>query len=101
VVSGRAIRLDMLERLEDVLEKGTVEGATAEALLPKLVSLLGCGNDELREILAELGWREANVADGHSVWRRTGKREPLRGRPQRPAGRDSPFAGLADLIGGK
>jgi ATP-dependent RNA helicase SUPV3L1/SUV3 len=101
VVSGRAIRLDMLERLEDGLEKGVLDGATAEALMPKLVSLLGCGNDELREILAELGWHEANVADGHSVWRRDGKREPLRGRPQRPAQKDSPFAGLADLIGGK
>jgi ATP-dependent RNA helicase SUPV3L1/SUV3 len=101
VVSGRAIRLDMLERLEDVLEKSTVDGGTTEALMPKLVSLLGCGNDELREILAELGWHSSEVADGHSVWRRTGKREPPRGEPQRPVRKDSPFAGLADLIGGK
>jgi ATP-dependent RNA helicase SUPV3L1/SUV3 len=101
VVSGRAIRLDMLERLEDVLEKGIIDGATTDALMPKLVSLLGCGNDELREILTELGWRAAEVVGGHSVWRRTGKHEPLRVKPQRPAVRDSPFAGLADLIGGK
>ena len=100
VVSGRAIRLDMLERLEDVLEKSTLDGATAEALMPKLVSLLGCGNDELREILAELGWHAADVAGGHSVWRRSGKREPP-DKPQRPVRKDSPFAGLADLIGGK
>ena len=99
VVSGRAIRLDMLERLEDPLEKGILDGATAEALMPKLVSLLGCGNDELREILTELGWRAASVAGGHSVWRRTGKREaPLRDRPVR---KDSPFSELAELIGGK
>jgi ATP-dependent RNA helicase SUPV3L1/SUV3 len=103
VVSGRAIRLDMLERLEDLLEKGTLDGTTAEALLPKLVSLLGCGNDELREILAELGWYEAEVAGegARKVWRRTGKREPPRPMKVPPVRKDSPFAGLAGLIGGK
>src|SRR5581483_7008693 len=42
VISHRAIRLDMLERLEDELEKGAASGTSAETLFPKLVSLLGC-----------------------------------------------------------
>ena len=62
MIAGRAIRLDMLERLEDVLEKSVIEGTTAEAMMPKLVSLLGCGNDELREILGALGWHAADLA---------------------------------------
>ena len=100
VIAGRAIRLDMLERLEDVLEKALIDGASAEALLPKLVSLLGCGNDEVRAVLAELGWQTADVVGGQSVWRRSAKREAP-SRPPRPVRKDSPFAGLADLIAGK
>ena len=109
VIAGRAIRLDMLERLEDVLEKGIIEGATAEALMPKLVSLLGSSNDELREVLAALGWHRTEVAGetAHSVWRRAQeKQERRRRKPEQretllAANRDSPFAGLAGLIGGK
>ncbi|MGZ5923519.1 MAG: helicase-related protein, partial [Rhizomicrobium sp.] len=63
IVAKRAIRVDMLDRLEEELEKGATSGAQAESLLPKLVSLLGCSNDELREVLSELGWRIVDVAD--------------------------------------
>ena len=108
-IAGRAIRLDMLERLEDVLEKGIIEGLTAEALTPKLVSLLGSSNDELTEVLTALGWHRTEVAGetAHSVWRRAhDKREhqwrkPQQSEPQPGAMKDSPFAGLAGLIGGK
>jgi len=103
---GRAIRLDMLERLEDVLEKALTDGAAADALTPKLVSQLGCGNEELAGVLDALGWRATEVAGDppKTVWRR--------GPPPRPNGRkheepkikvdpNSPFASLAELIGGK
>ncbi|MDE2631484.1 MAG: hypothetical protein KGM97_10905, partial [Alphaproteobacteria bacterium] len=99
IVSGRAIRLDILERLEDVLDKGVIDGTAADALMPKLVSLLGCGNDDLRDIMAGLGWHNIDVAGGNTVWRRTGKRESL--RRDGAVRKDSPFAGLAALIGGK
>jgi ATP-dependent RNA helicase SUPV3L1/SUV3 len=96
VVDDRAIRFDMLERLEDELDKGTTGGATADILMPKLVSLLGCGNDELREILAALGWRVLEVADAgtgvRSVWRRA----PVRQRKAPERRTPSPTA-LADL----
>jgi ATP-dependent RNA helicase SUPV3L1/SUV3 len=102
VVAGRAIRLDMLERLEDLLEKAVIDGDGAEALMPKLVSLLGCGNDELRVLLAELGWQTVDVAGGQAVWRRKYSPRPSRGcdAPVR-AKTDSPFASLADLIPAK
>lgn len=106
--AGRAIRLDMLERLEDTLEQSLVDGANAEALTPKLVSLLGCGNDELKEVLGALGWQLMEVADGKSVWRRGQAPQPRRPKkvkerkePKITVNPDSPFAALAELIGAK
>lgn len=80
--AGRAIRLDMLERLEDVLEQSLIGGDTADVLLPKLVSLLGCGNDELKAVLAALSWQEMDVADGKTVWRRE-QPKPIRRQARR------------------
>ena len=98
-IAGRAIRYDMLERLEDELEKATREGTGAEASLPRLVSLLGTGNDDAKAVLAALGWRLIAVAGAAPVWR---KAREKRRRPAPQTGRpDSPFAGLADLIAGR
>ncbi len=102
--AGRAIRLDILERLEDVLEQSLTEGSTVEVLMPKLVSMLGCGNDELREILAALGWHTAEVAcdPPKFVWRRGAPPRQSRKREEQVSiKKDSPFAGLAELMGGK
>ncbi len=107
IVAKRAIRLDMLDRLEEELEKGATSAAQAESLLPKLVSLLGCSNDELREVLSELGWRIVHVADTGQgvakVWRKTRERHMRRRRDRHDAPKievrsDSPFAELAVLI---
>ncbi|MGZ6021512.1 MAG: helicase-related protein [Rhizomicrobium sp.] len=107
IVAKRAIRVDMLDRLEEELEKGATSGAQAESLLPKLVSLLGCSNDELREVLSELGWRIVDVADTGQgvakVWRKTRERHVRRRRDRHDAPKievrsDSPFAELAVLI---
>jgi ATP-dependent RNA helicase SUPV3L1/SUV3 len=105
---GRAIRLDMLERLEDVLEKALTDGATADVLTPKLVSLLGCANDELLPVLAALGWHPAEVAGDppKTVLRRgTPARRKRNGQDRETStvtvNPDSPFAGLAELIGAK
>ncbi len=108
--AGRAIRLDMLERLEDVLEQALIGGETSDILLPKLVSLLGCGNEELKEVLAALNWQAMDVADGKQVWRRgvaatvrrqKKPREEKAQKPQITVNPDSPFASLADLFGEK
>jgi ATP-dependent RNA helicase SUPV3L1/SUV3 len=96
VVDERAIRFDMLERLEDELEKGAASGATADVLMPKLVSLLGCGNDELREILAALGWRVLEVADAGAGVRNVWRRAPVRLRKAAERRAPSPTA-LAEL----
>jgi len=109
VVAKRAIRFDMLERLEEELDKAATSGATADVLMPKLVSLLGCGNDEMKEILSTLGWNIVEVAEAdavRTVWRRTSirarrreqKREMPVERKAKPAERGKPTAAsLADL----
>ncbi|HUO98683.1 MAG TPA: helicase-related protein [Rhizomicrobium sp.] len=110
VFGGRAIRLDMLERLEDLLEKALTDGSTTDVLSPKLVSLLGCGNEELVDVLAALGWHTTEVAGDppKSVWRRgPPPRQKRHGHKREKAefkvtvNPDSPFASLAELIGAK
>jgi ATP-dependent RNA helicase SUPV3L1/SUV3 len=100
VIAQRAIRFDMLERLEDELEQALAAGTDAETLLTKIVSLLGAGKDEARDVLAALGWRSVEVADAKPVWRRA-KEKPRRveqpRRPEPPPDPNSPFAGLAVL----
>jgi hypothetical protein len=102
VVAERAIRFDMLERLEDELEKALSAGTDAETLLTRLVSLLGSGKEEARAVLAALDWRAVDVADAKPVWRRT-KDKPRRPNPAKPQKHEapadplSPFAGLAAL----
>jgi ATP-dependent RNA helicase SUPV3L1/SUV3 len=113
VIAGRAIRLDILDRLEEELEQATRSGGTADALMPKLVSLLGCDRETLERIVAELGWSRIavkNEQQDESVWRvnapprqekrprkaaRTDKRRDDRSPRQH---RDSPFAQLKSLL---
>ena len=98
VIGERAIRFDMLERLETELDKATITGADADTLLLKLVSLLGTGKDEAGAVLAALGWRQVEVAGAPSVWRKARQRHPRRRHLEKPPPKDSPFAGLKELI---
>jgi len=110
VIADRAIRLDMLDRIEEELQKATRSGATADALLPKLVSLLGCDRGTLEQVLEELGWSRVAVngaEEATSVWRENvqvrrkhpTRNKPKRGKPLEPQQRnDSPFAHLRALM---
>jgi len=101
-IAGRAIRFDMLERLEDELEQALSSGTDSETLLTKLVSLLGSGKEEAVGVLNALGWRAAEVSGAKPVWRRTVQkpRRPDHAKPHKPEpppDPHSPFAGLAAL----
>lgn len=108
VVSGRAIRFDMLERLEDELERGARQGTGAESLRLKLVSFLGCSNETIDQVLQSLGWRAVEVAGSGDtiagkVFRLSGHRRPRKAHvldQSRPSS-TSPFADLARLMAGK
>jgi ATP-dependent RNA helicase SUPV3L1/SUV3 len=109
VVASRAIRLDMLDRLEEELQQATRSGGTADSLMPKLVSLLGCDRDTLERVLNELGWSRVSVAGAEqptSVWRAQAQprraKLPRNNATQRQRSkreeRDSPFAQLKVLM---
>ncbi len=105
VVGSRAIRHDMLDRLEQELEAAATSGQTADAVFPKLLSLLGCDRAALEHVLAALGWARIEVANADNpttVWRRSApKREPRRRRGPDVKPPASPFAELATLIAAK
>ena len=102
VFGGRAIRFDMLERLEDELEKALASGSDAETLLTKLVSLLGSeqGGSAQRCWPRWAGARSRSP-DAKPVWRRCqGQSRAARAKtkqPEPPPDPHSPFAGLAAL----
>jgi ATP-dependent RNA helicase SUPV3L1/SUV3 len=108
IVGGRAIRFDILERLEDELEKGAKEGAGAELLMPRLVSFLGCSNPTIEAVLGALDWHFVEVTTAAEsacrVLRKLASPATGRRRPARVPGRDgtpipnSPFAGLTKLM---
>ena len=98
VIGNRAIRFDMLERLETELDQATVSGASAAGILSKIVSLLGTGNDEAKAVLDALGWRLVEVTDAPPVWRK--RREKVRKAPpvRNQTQTVSPFEGLKELM---
>jgi ATP-dependent RNA helicase SUPV3L1/SUV3 len=105
VSGGRSIRFDMLERLEDELEKALSAGTDAETLLTRIVSLLGAGLEETRAVLTALGWTSVDVAGAKPVWRRARPKPAPRAEQKKPRKTEpppdpnSPFAALAALRG--
>jgi ATP-dependent RNA helicase SUPV3L1/SUV3 len=102
IVARRAIRIDMLDRLEQELESAAASGATADAAIPKLVSLLGSDRATLDSVLAELGWSRVEVANAtSSVWRHGKPLPRRRGRethkPKEFARTTTSFADLQKL----
>jgi ATP-dependent RNA helicase SUPV3L1/SUV3 len=104
-LGGRAVRLDMLERLEESLQSAAESGATLDVLTPRLVSLLGSSAADVALVVQAMGWRPIAVGDGETatrVWRReipkpaTPQRQPKPKRQKAPP--NSPFAELANLI---
>ncbi len=101
VVGERAVRLDILERVEETLAASAHDGRDAKEAVPALASLLGCANADVVALAAALGWRKsAAKAPAREVWRRKDSRRDASRRPARArqTSTDSPFAELAALI---
>jgi ATP-dependent RNA helicase SUPV3L1/SUV3 len=106
---GRWVRLDILERVAQMLAAAARTDADADACAGRLASLLGCATHDVGVLAAELGWRREERASGDvaakpsPVWRPTRgpKKRRKHAKPERreePLRADSPFAGLAGLI---
>ncbi|WP_114395876.1 helicase-related protein [Oleisolibacter albus] len=102
-VGPRAIRVDMLDRLETLLAERQAKGPVTQ--VADLAPLLGCAPDELAGVLAALGWaqRPAREAGQPPVWVRSGRHKRLEKRraerQTRPVDPDNPFAVLRGLAG--
>lgn len=120
ITGPRAIRIDMLDRLEQELETAGTAGTTADVVTTKLVSMLGTDRATLDAVLDALNWKRVEVAGGETpttvlrqVKPRSEQRKPHpknkqkhQNKPQhreKPVKIDpnSPFAGLAVLVGRK
>ncbi|MGB8275524.1 MAG: helicase-related protein [Alphaproteobacteria bacterium] len=101
---GRAVRVDMVERLLAEAFKKSKEGSFRAG--PELCGLAGCGPKELAVVLGALGFVAKLEDDGVTFHvrprRRTKHPKAARGkkgtrREARAGSRDSPFAKLRDL----
>ena len=96
-----AVRLDILERLADLIRAGRAAGEGGGfALTAEMTALLGCTTEELRGVLKTLGYRRTALAgdDAPETWK--ARRKPDRRRkPETSAAprADTPFAKLAEL----
>jgi ATP-dependent RNA helicase SUPV3L1/SUV3 len=106
-MGARAVRLDILERLEDVLIEASKQAKNADEVMNVLVSLLGCGHADALAVVGLLGWRQEirEIQSGDAkvstpVWQRArrGARPQKHQRPGKAVTSDSPFASLATLI---
>ena len=120
ITGPRAIRIDMLDRLEQELEAAGTSGATADVVTTKLVSLLGTDRATLDAVLDALNWKRVEVVGGETPTIVLRQVRPARSEPRKPHPKqkqkhnkpqrreqpvkidpNSPFAGLAVLVGRK
>ncbi len=108
-IGGRAVRIDILDRLAIQLARASRKGPFT--LSHEILSLLGMSAEHALPIIRALGYREGGP-DGNALFVRAGRRGERAGkksgsgaRPRKPASRrpprvdpDSPFAKLRDLV---
>jgi ATP-dependent RNA helicase SUPV3L1/SUV3 len=108
-LAGRAVRLDIIERIEEALGDAAEKSSNADDGLNLILSLLGCSKDEALMVAAALGWRRetrtfktGETAETRPIWQRVrvGKQRHRKERKPRKiqVRPDSPFARLAELI---
>jgi ATP-dependent RNA helicase SUPV3L1/SUV3 len=88
----RAVRLDMLERLGEIIRNKGKNGQMPDAFAvsPDMMSVLGCGEEDLAQVLRGLGFREAKVKNEGEAettqWQQRARREERRPKapPRKP-----------------
>ncbi|PWC80996.1 disulfide oxidoreductase [Azospirillum sp. TSH100] len=100
LAGGRALRVDMLDRLETELL--TASKANAPIREVALGQRVGLSADELGAVLTGLGYVRAVGEDGAVTWKRKRPQRSQQGNRQRrekPTNEDHPFAKLRQLSG--
>lgn len=89
----RAVRIDMLERVGEIIRSKGQGGKMPEsfAITPDLMSVLGCGEDDLAQILRALGFRDTRTkteaGEETVLWQQRMRRDErrVRAKPKREA----------------
>jgi len=99
----RAVRLDILEKLADLIRDA--RSKSGFALAPEMVAVLGCSVEDLRGVLTALRYRRLKTgpdpekAEGE-IWgvrsRKHPKKQPIKASPK-PVDSDNPFSVLTEL----
>ncbi|WP_042693410.1 helicase-related protein [Azospirillum sp. B506] len=96
LAGGRALRVDMLDRLETELL--TASKANAPIRDVALGQRVGLSAEELGAVLTGLGYVRAEGEDGAVTWKRR-RPQGNRQRREKPTNEDHPFAKLRQLSG--
>ncbi len=90
-----AVRIDVVERLSGLAWSRSRDGAFEAG--PDFVSLAGCSNAEMEDVMKALGYRKVRTDDGRVLF--APKRKRHKPKPAQAPHPDSPFAALAALAG--
>ena len=83
----RAVRIDMLERLGEIIRNKGKNGQMPDAFAPSpdMMSVLGCGEEDLAQVLRGLGFRETRVkneaGEETTQWAQRARRDERRAKP--------------------
>ncbi len=87
VCGPRAVRIDMLERVGEIIRSKGQGGKMPDhfAISPDMMSVLGCGEEDLSLILRALGFRDVKskneAGEETTLWHQRHKREDRRPKP--------------------
>jgi ATP-dependent RNA helicase SUPV3L1/SUV3 len=90
VCGPRAVRIDMLERLGEIIRSKGQGGQMPESfgVSPDMMSVLGCGEEDLALVLRSLGFRDQRTKNeaGEEVvqWQARQRRDERKTKPRQP-----------------
>ncbi|MDP6709316.1 MAG: helicase-related protein [Alphaproteobacteria bacterium] len=93
-IGGRVYRIDMLDRLAAQARGAARSGPFSPD--PKMLSLLGCGHEDLDRVLRALGYRASGKGEERR-YKFAGRRSKPRPEAKRKSRDASPFAVLGEL----
>ena len=96
MIAGRAVRLDIVDRIDEALNAAVRDKTPSEVTLNRLASLLGSNIETAIAVAGSLGWKRVPLNGDPQIttWQQVKNRKRTRTKRTR---RDSPFAGLAVL----
>ena len=100
----RAVRIDMLERLGDIIRSKGQGGQMPEsfAVSNDMMSVLGCGEDDIAQVLRSLGFRDTKAkneaGEETTQWSQRLKRHERPQKPQRKRPEHQPKRAVAVAV---